>query len=348
VVSLTSVVASEGKAAEKTGSAAATAKACFKRGRTHYQLGEYREALKEFKEAYRLRPDASFLYNIAQCHRQLGEISDAIKLYGSYLREAPDAANRAEVERQIRELKATAEKQEQASAAPAAPPQPGSPEPASPLPSAAALPASKPPAPAAAATPAPAPTPMPLAGLAGSAAIPAYASAPMGARAPDVPAELEVIPDPPEANILVNHIAVATHGPVKLRLPPGLYSVALEREGFRSAEGAVTLVGGDHARLAGTLTETRTHGWNSLGHAFVVLGVLSGAVAIAAHVEANRKPAGSSDFNKWASTQIWSEVGAITTLTLAATCYVLDWLVNRDKVEPGPPSMLLPAAKETP
>lgn len=41
VVSLTSVVASEGKAA---GSAAATAKACFKRGWTHYQLGEYREA----------------------------------------------------------------------------------------------------------------------------------------------------------------------------------------------------------------------------------------------------------------------------------------------------------------
>jgi hypothetical protein len=347
VVSLASVVASEGKAAEKTGSAAATAKACFKRGRTHYQLGEYREALKEFKEAYRLRPDASFLYNIAQCHRQLGEISDAIKLYGSYLREAPDAANRAEVERQIRELKATAEKQQQqepASAAPAAPLQPGSPEPVSPLPSAAALPSTTPPAPAAAAAPAPAPP----AGLAGSAAIRAYASAPMVARAPDVPAELEVIPDPSEANILVNHIAVATHGPVKLRLPPGLYSVALEREGFRSAEGAVTLVGGDHARLAGTLTETRTHGWNGLGHTFVVLGVLSEAVAIAAHVEANRKVSGSSDFNKWSAAETWSQVGAITTLTLAVTCYVVDWLVNRDKIDPGPPSMLLPAAKETP
>ena len=113
----------------------------------------------------------------------------------------------------------------------------------------------------------------------------------MVAHASDVPgeAELEVIPDPLQANILVNHISVATRGPVKLRLPPGLYSVALEREGFRSAEGAVTLVGGDHAALAGTLTETKTHGWNGLGHAFVVLGVLSEAVAIAAHVEANRK-----------------------------------------------------------
>ena len=113
VVSMASVVASQGRAAEKTASVAATAKACYKRGRTHYQLGEYREALKDFKEAYRLRPDASFLFNIAQCHRQLGELADAIKLYSSYLREDPEAANRAEVERQIRELKAAAEKQQQ-------------------------------------------------------------------------------------------------------------------------------------------------------------------------------------------------------------------------------------------
>jgi hypothetical protein len=45
------------------------------------------------------------------------------------------------------------------------------------------------------------------------------------------------------------------HGPPKLRLPPGLYSVALEREGFRGAKGAVTLVAGDHTTLTGTLTE---------------------------------------------------------------------------------------------
>ena len=44
--------------------------------------------------------------------------------------------------------------------------------------------------------------------------------------------QLEVISDPPEANILVNHISMARRGPAKLRLPPGLYSVALEREGF--------------------------------------------------------------------------------------------------------------------
>jgi hypothetical protein len=348
---MASVVASQGRAAEKTVGVAATAKACYKRGRTHYQLGEYREALKEFKEAYRLKPDASLLYNIAQCHRQLGELADAIKFYGNYLREAPEAANRNEVERQVRELKAAAERQqqqEQASVLPVTSLAPGSPEPTSPLAPAATPSTAVPPGPATTAVPAPVPPPAPPAGSRGSTAVPSYASAPMVARAPDVPAELEVIPDPPEANILVNHISVATRGPVKLRLPPGLYSVALEREGFRSAEGAVTLVGGDHARLAGTLTETRTHGWNGLGHTFVVLGVLSEAVAIAAHVEANRKISGSSDFNKWAAAETWSQVGAITTLTLAVTCYVVDWLVNRDKVDPGPPSMLLPAAKDNP
>ena len=353
VVSMASVVASQGRAAEKTASVAATAKACYKRGRTHYQLGEYREALKEFTEAYRLKPDASFLYNIAQCHRQLGDLADAIKFYGNYLREAPDAANRDEVERQVRELKAAAEKQqqqEQASVLPVTSLAPGSPEPASPLPATVAAPSTAPPAPVTAAPPTPTLPPAPPAGPGGSTAVPAYASAPVFQRAFDVPreAELEVTPDPPEANILVNHISVATHGPVKLRLPPGLYSVALEREGFRGAEGAVTLIAGDHAALAGKLTETRTHGWNGLGHFFVVIGVLSEAGAIVSHIEANRKIAGSDSFNKWASAETWSQVGAITTLTLAATCYVVDWLVNRDKVDPGPPSLLLPPGKETP
>jgi Tetratricopeptide repeat/PEGA domain len=348
VFSMASFVASQGRAAEKTGGAAATAKACYKRGRTHYQLGEYREALKEFKEAYRLRPDASFLFNIAQCHRQLGELADAIKLYSSYLREDPEAANRAEVERQIRELKAAAEKQqqqEQASILPVASLAPKSPEPISPLSSAVTPPG--PSAPATAAPPTPVPPPAPSAGPGGNPMVPYYA--PALPRVPDVAksAELQVIPDPPEANILVNHISVATHGPVKLHLSPGLYAVALEREGFRSAEGTVTLGAGEHTALAGTLTEISTHGWNGLGHFFVVMGALSGITAIAAYTEANRKTAGSADFNKWATAEDWAIAGAITTLTLAITCYVVDWLVNRDKVDPDPPAPLLPAGKET-
>ncbi len=180
------------------------ARAHFKQGRMHYQLGEYREALDEFKAAYLLKQDASFLYNIAQCHRQLGELSDAAKMYASYLREAPEAPNRAEVERQIRELKVALDRQrqqqEEQAAAAAALPAPSKVSPTGEMPA---------PVPTTAATP-------PVA-----AAAPAAPTAP--APRVEVPkdAELEVIARPPEANILVNHISVGMHGPVKLRLPPG-------------------------------------------------------------------------------------------------------------------------------
>ncbi len=330
MISLISAIASEGKAAEGTATVAATAKAHFKQGRMHYQLGEYREALNEFKEAYRLKQDPSFLYNIAQCHRQLREYSEAIRLYGNYLREAPDADNRDEVERQIRDLKAAAEKQrQQASAPPVAPIAPGSPEPIGPLP------------------PATASMPVPSAGPAGSADFPSFnssvpsASVVSGAVDASRDAQLEVIPDPPEANILVNHISMARRGPAKLRLPPGLYSVALEREGFRGAEGAVTLVAGGHTTLAGTLTETKTHGWRYFGFGWLGVGVLSGGVAIYSYAEGDQKRTGSADFNTYASWARWTQGVAISAVVLAGTSFVLDWLVNREKVDPGPPVPLL-------
>ena len=343
MVSLASAIASEGKAADATAALAATAKAHFKQGRMHYQLGEYREALNEFKEAYRLKQDPSFLYNIAQCHRQLREYSEAIKLYGNYLREAPDADNRDEVERQIRDLKTAAEKQrqkEQASAAPVVPIAPGLPQPIGPLPPA-AIPSA----------PAPLGPPGSSAGSAGSASsassIPSASVVP-GAVDGSRDAQLEVISDPPEANILVNHISMARRGPAKLRLPPGLYSVALEREGFRGAEGAVTLVAGDHTTLAGTLTETKTHGWRYVGFGLLAVGALSGGAAIYSYVAANNRAAGSTDYNTYASWAEWTQGVAISAAVLAATSFVVDWLVNRDKVDPGPPAPLLRVPTETP
>ncbi len=303
------------------------ARAHFKQGRTHYQLGEYREALKEFKDAYLLKQDASFLYNIAQCHRQLGELSDAVKLYSSYLREAPDAPNRAEVERQIRDLKTAIEqkRQQEEQAAAAAAPLAAPPKGEEPVPVPFVAPA--PPAPAPASAP----------------------SAPITAPV-EVPkdAELEVIATPPEANILVNHITVGMRGPVNLRLPPGLYSVALERTGFRGAEGAVTLIAGDHTAVAGNLARVKTHGWRGLGTTFVVLGVVAETGGIVGHILANRRFAGTDDFNRFATIEKISQATAITSATLAITCYVLDWVVNRGNVDPGPPSLLAPASRGTP
>lgn len=76
----------------------AQAKERWKSGTRHYDLAEYAAALDDFKEAYRLREDPAFVFNIAQCHRFLGHHDDAIRFYQTYLRQSPAAPNRADVE----------------------------------------------------------------------------------------------------------------------------------------------------------------------------------------------------------------------------------------------------------
>jgi tetratricopeptide (TPR) repeat protein len=90
----------------------ARARAAFERGNQHYTLGEYREALDAFKEAYRNFGDPSFLFNIAQCHRQLDQNADAIRSYKMYLLNAPpDAGNREDVKELIAKLEKTLNEQ---------------------------------------------------------------------------------------------------------------------------------------------------------------------------------------------------------------------------------------------
>jgi iron complex outermembrane receptor protein len=78
----------------------------YEKAISHYNLDEFEPALEEFREAYRFKPDPSFLFNIAQCYRKLGQRDAAIDFYRKYVRASPDAANRAEAERRIAELKA--------------------------------------------------------------------------------------------------------------------------------------------------------------------------------------------------------------------------------------------------
>jgi tetratricopeptide (TPR) repeat protein len=102
-------------AAPPTESRLAEAKQHYAAATKFYDLAEYENALREFKEAYRAVEDPAFLFNIAQCHRKLGNNPEAITFYRTYLRRAPHAANRTEVEKRIAEL-------ERAPAAPAPPP----------------------------------------------------------------------------------------------------------------------------------------------------------------------------------------------------------------------------------
>jgi tetratricopeptide (TPR) repeat protein len=116
----------------------------FKKGQTHYALGEFEAAIDEFREAYRLRQEPAILFNLAQSYRQIHRWQHAYFHYRQYLNQKPDAANRAEVENLIEQMKAKMDDEERLAKAEA---------PAAPLP-AAATPTPAPPA-AVAQSPAP-------------------------------------------------------------------------------------------------------------------------------------------------------------------------------------------------
>jgi tetratricopeptide (TPR) repeat protein len=162
----------DARAAEAPHDAKQEAKARFVAGQSHYNLNEFPEALREFKEAYRLYPDPVFLYNLGQCERQLGHLDEAIRFYRTFLREQPKAPNRQEVLKKIEEmeasLKAKPSEDDKGTAPPPAieppgPAKPGLPPPAPPV---APAVAPQPPMPAAPAPGEPkaaaAPSPLPL------------------------------------------------------------------------------------------------------------------------------------------------------------------------------------------
>jgi hypothetical protein len=84
----------------------AQAKARFKRGTILYRQARYREAIAEFRAAYRLRPHGVLHFNIAQCQEKLGDIPAALTSYHDYLREVPGAEDRETVQRAISNLEA--------------------------------------------------------------------------------------------------------------------------------------------------------------------------------------------------------------------------------------------------
>ena len=95
-----------GPAAAQVGDDVAAARMHYSKAIRLYEVGEYRDALAEFKAAHVAKPDSAFLYNIAQCHRQLGDLDQALVMYKRYLVATPKAANRAEVEKRISDLEA--------------------------------------------------------------------------------------------------------------------------------------------------------------------------------------------------------------------------------------------------
>jgi tetratricopeptide (TPR) repeat protein len=74
------------------------------RGTSLYNLGQFEEAINEYRRGYEQKADPVFLYNIAGAYRQLGAPDKALFFYRRYLTTAPDSANRRQVETLIVDL----------------------------------------------------------------------------------------------------------------------------------------------------------------------------------------------------------------------------------------------------
>jgi len=95
-----------------------TARAHFEKGSTAYDLGQFREAAREYEIAYRLKSDPALLYNIGQAYRFAGDAAEALRAYKAYLRRSPEAPNRREVDAQIAKLQRLVDEQRTSSTSP--------------------------------------------------------------------------------------------------------------------------------------------------------------------------------------------------------------------------------------
>ena len=86
------------------GAAAPEARAHFERGDQLLKMGEFDDAIVEFKRAYELSPAPGLLFNIAQAYRAKKDRERALYFYTTYLREDPNAPEREYVEERIKEL----------------------------------------------------------------------------------------------------------------------------------------------------------------------------------------------------------------------------------------------------
>lgn len=76
----------------------------FRAGDAKFRAGDYRGAIVEFLAADAIAPSAVLIHNVAVCHERLGARDEAVTNYREYLRRRPDAPNRAEVEQRIAAL----------------------------------------------------------------------------------------------------------------------------------------------------------------------------------------------------------------------------------------------------
>ncbi len=107
-LALTLLTAGVAHGAEPTPSASTPADAEIDehvaQGHRLYQLGRYQEAIAEYRRAYELRADPSFLFQIGESYRQLGATEQALFYYDRYLAGAPNGSDRDAAEERVSEI----------------------------------------------------------------------------------------------------------------------------------------------------------------------------------------------------------------------------------------------------
>lgn len=70
----------------------------YDQGRKHFDLGEYKEAIASWKQAYMLSTAPLLLFNIGQAYRLSGNCAQANRFYLNYQRAEPRPTNKAELD----------------------------------------------------------------------------------------------------------------------------------------------------------------------------------------------------------------------------------------------------------
>lgn len=107
ILAAAALVLAASPAAAQPEAAKQKAKQLYQQGKTQFDLGNFEDAVKLFKEAYATSPYPELLFNIAQAYRQMGDCRQALFFYKRYITVAGNSANKPLVEEHIRELTKT-------------------------------------------------------------------------------------------------------------------------------------------------------------------------------------------------------------------------------------------------
>lgn len=79
----------------------------YTQGATHFNRGQFSDALVKFQEAYKVYPAPNLLFNMARCYQALGQMDLAVTTYQRFTAQPGiDAATKQQAEKKIEEIEA--------------------------------------------------------------------------------------------------------------------------------------------------------------------------------------------------------------------------------------------------